>query len=200
MTHFQGGLYPTVALSDAFNTIAHVAAAHMAYAAFPQLPAFLGFAIVSVATGVGTLRFGFSESLFAKANGDLAHLSAFLGLPLVGVTFAHAGELWKLTPSTFMVVCVCGSVFSDIARSFSEKTKELVKKIINLAAFIGPIACICYDRGDTTLALAAILFVVAGVVVGSDHHSTILGVRRVNIFHYMLGTASYGIAMGLSRL
>lgn len=51
-----------------------------------RIDAVLGFALVAVAAFVGTLRFGFSETLFAQANGDLADAAAYIGLPLIGYT------------------------------------------------------------------------------------------------------------------
>ena len=67
--------YPSVALSDSFNAAAHLAAAAAAQTAQPQLPAWLGFALVALAAAVGTLRFGFYPSIFAQANDDLARLA-----------------------------------------------------------------------------------------------------------------------------
>jgi hypothetical protein len=75
----RGGLYPTIAVSDAVNCVGHAWAAHHAYhAGAPD--AALGFACVAEAALVGTLRFGFSERLLARANSDLADLAAFVGL------------------------------------------------------------------------------------------------------------------------
>ena len=76
-------LYPSVAISDAFNTGCHGAAAVLALrSASPGGEvACTGFALVAVASLVGTLRFGFSSKLFAPANEALADLAAFVGLP-----------------------------------------------------------------------------------------------------------------------
>jgi hypothetical protein len=199
-THFQGGLYPTVAVSDAFNTLCHAAAAYISYVAFPSQPASLGFALVVVAAAIGTLRFGFSESLFAKANEDLAQLAAYTGLPLVGLTFIHVGGLWSFACSDYIVICVCGAVLTAISRSLSAKVEELLKILLNVFAFIGPTAWVGYLRGDTELVLAVVLFAVAGIAVKPERHSTLFGMRRENIFHYMIGVASYGMAKGLSRI
>ena len=76
-------LYPTIALSDAYNTITHVLAGIATY----HLNEFigLGFFLVAAASFIRTLRFGFSEKAFAKANGELATIAAFIGLPLIGI-------------------------------------------------------------------------------------------------------------------
>ena len=81
--HSQGGLYPTIAVSDAFNVAGHVFAAALAREKGNTLAA-IGFSTVALAGTVGVFRFGFSESLFAAANGYLADVAAFIGLPLVG--------------------------------------------------------------------------------------------------------------------
>ena len=78
----RDGLYPTVAISDAFSATAHAWAAWRAFQA-GALEAAAGFGIVAAASFVGVLRFGYSETLFEQANADLADLSAYLGLPLV---------------------------------------------------------------------------------------------------------------------
>merc|ERR1711934_754741 len=95
--HSHERKYPSVALSDSFNAAAHLAAAAAAQTAQPQLPAWLGFALVALAAAVGTLRFGFYPSIFAQANDDLARLAGFLGLPLVGLSFAQLSGSWPLS-------------------------------------------------------------------------------------------------------
>ena len=64
----MGKLYPSIAVSDAFSSAAHLVAATVAREAHPDKPAWVGFAIVAVASFIGTLRFGFSEKYFSKAN------------------------------------------------------------------------------------------------------------------------------------
>jgi hypothetical protein len=80
------GLYPTVAISDAFNAFCHLLAAVIVYQRGNSL-AMIGFLTVAFAATVGVLRFGFNEDRYALANGHLADLSAFVGLPCVGISF-----------------------------------------------------------------------------------------------------------------
>ena len=65
---------PTVAVSDAFNVAGHLLGAQVVWERDDKAAA-LGFLLIAVAATVGVLRFGFSERLFAKANGDLADLA-----------------------------------------------------------------------------------------------------------------------------
>ena len=83
-------LYPTVAVSDAFNFAGHAAAAALVWHA--HRPAALGFLLVAAAAAAGTARFAvFGEnSASARLNDDLANVAAFVGLPCVGLSFALA--------------------------------------------------------------------------------------------------------------
>ena len=44
---------------------------------------------------------------------------------------------------------------------------------------------------------AVALFAFAGVVIKPEREERIMGIRREDIFHYMIGVASYGMALGL---
>jgi len=77
-------LYPTIAVSDAFQSLLHFYAASLC----PVPTASLGLFTVGVAGSVGVLRFGLDEGTYATANGALADVAGFVGLPLVGVAFA----------------------------------------------------------------------------------------------------------------
>jgi hypothetical protein len=197
MAKFQGGLYPTVAVSDAFNCMAHAAAAVLAHNSAPLSPAAIWFAMVALAAFVGTLRFGFSESLFARANGDLANLCAYLALPLVGISFAMQAELISLGCGEQILFTALGACTAMAANSISDGTQELMKILLNLVMFVFPIVLCAWRSGDHELGAAVALFAVAGVAVGPDRHSFLIGVRRENWFHYMIGVASYGMARSL---
>ena len=107
--HFQGGLYPTVAISDAFNTACHLYAASVV--AQSNVLAAYGFFLVALASGLGTVRFAFSESMFAQVNLDMAEVAAFVGLPLIGMTSLRPFVLsvlqyrWPWDP-TLNVLCL----------------------------------------------------------------------------------------------
>lgn len=194
---FQGGLYPSVAVSDAFNTITHVIAAFTALTLQPDEPAWMGFGLVAFAAAIGTLRFGFSESLFAKTNEDLANLAAFLGLPLVGISFARMGGMITMSSFDLLVFIVTGAALATAAQSLPDKVQHLSKVIVNVFLFIGPIAYVAYSRNDNIVLGSVALFAIAGIVVKPERHEYLLGMRREDWFHYMIGAASYGIAGGL---
>jgi hypothetical protein len=162
-----------------------------------------GFFTVALAAFVGVLRFGFSESIFANANSHLADVAAFVGLPLVGLTFMHADLAGKYIPWNY-----CGSInpvqftlilvlLETISRSFNKKLRELSKIVANLIGFVGPVVVSAVMRNDYNTLFAILLFVVAGLVITPDRHRCILGVRCENWFHYCIGISAVVIAKGL---
>ena len=44
--------------------------------------------------------------------------------------------------------------------------------------------------------LGVVLFLVGGLAIKPDRENSLLGVRRENIFHFLLGTAFYLISIG----
>ena len=187
-------LYPSIAISDAVNAAGHALAAHMLWSS--ERLAALGFLIVALAASVGVLRFGFDERTFTQANSDLAELSAFVGLPLVGAAFAQrSGLVGRGGDASIVVGCVITCV---LARSLARGTKELAKILLNLVLFLMPVAYHSYTSNDKRTGAAIAAFAVAGIVIGSDHDRLLFGVRRVNIFHYAIGACSYSIAFGLA--
>lgn len=194
-------MYPTIAVSDAFNTACHAWAAHHALAC-GELEAALGFGIVAAASGVGTARFGLSEDAFAQANGDLAHLAAFLGLPLVGLGFVQhlpqndflPGEM---TADQRLIAVVVASVVGSATLGLADNAAEVAKIIFNVGCFVLPILAVASHFENTAAGCGVVVFAIGAVVVGPDRHRYILGMRRENWFHYMIGLAALLIATGL---
>lgn len=195
---FGGGLYPTVAVSDAVNFIGHAWAARQAYIA-DEPDAALGFALVAEAAMVGTLRFGFSERLLAQANGDLADLAAYVGLPLVGLSFAQkvGGIVVPCEQKAAGIVMLAS--LGAVCRSLPEKSQELAKVLLNVVCFVAPILAYSFAVEDYQTGLGVLLFALAGIGVGADRESCLLGVRRENWFHYMIAASAVSLAAGLAR-
>jgi hypothetical protein len=157
----------------------------------------IGFITVAIAGAIGVLRFGFSESLFAKANGDLADLAAFVGLPLVGYSFALKGKLFDTAMWNICILIMTLITLENISRSFTSQLRELSKIITNFVCFVIPVFMTCYANNDM-IGLSAIgLFVFAGLVITADRHKLIFGVRCENWFHYCIGIAAVYIAKSL---
>ena len=193
-----GGLYPTVALSDAVNCIGHAWAAKQAYAV-GEPDAALGFALVAEAALVGTLRFGMSERLLAKANGDLADLAAFVGLPLIGLSFAQRWARVVLPCDTKAAAIVGLAGLGAVCRSLPDNLQELAKVLLNVVCFVGPVLAYGHAVEDYQTIFGVLLFAVAGVAVGADRNSCIFGMRRENWFHYMIAVSAVLLAAGLAK-
>ena len=187
-----GGLYPTIAISDAFNVAAHAYAAHLASSA-GNLPAMLGFLTVCAAGTVGTARFAFDENL-ADLNSDLADVAAFVGLPLVGSSFFRGVMADKFEVYSFVVLLV---MVEALTRTFGKELRDLSKVFTNLLFFVGPVAQANYFSQDWVPLLGITIFALAGIVITADRERYLFGVRRENLFHYAIGSAAVLIAMGL---
>ncbi len=191
----QGGLYPTIAISDAFNALGHLIAASIAYEREYYVAA-MGFLTVVVAATVGVLRFGFNELKYAQANGDLADISGFIGLPCVGISFLTfiPALNFNVNPG---VIAVLLTIIEAGSRSFPPQLRELAKILVNVCFFVLPVLIASILEKNWGTFLSIVLFVVAGLVVKPERHQYLFGIRRENIFHYMIGVAALGISVGL---
>lgn len=193
----SAGLYPTVAISDAFNAILHLIAAYISFH-YQNYLACIGYLTVCFAATIGVLRFGFNENRYAATNGHLADLSAFVGLPCVGYTFLRRIsylQSWNnhLNPTVLMVSL---AIIEASSRNFKPNYRDLVKIFVNLLFFVLPVTISSILGKDWVTFAAIIFFVFAGLVVKPERHQYLFGVRRENLFHYMIGIAAYFIALG----
>jgi hypothetical protein len=143
----------------------------------------VGFLTVALAGFVGVLRFGFSESMFAQANGDLADVAGFVGLPIVGLSqvLSYRGNLslsWSAFATHDKVVMIMALVcMQAVSRSLSPAARELQKIVTNLLFFVVPTAIIAQQKESMDALLGIIVFALAGIVITADRHKCILGVR-----------------------
>jgi hypothetical protein len=218
-----GQLYPTVALSDAFNAIGkthvidtprmwgtnslssnvayclcfcvgHLCAAFIAVKNGQEI-AGLGFLSVWLAAIVGVLRFGVSEKLFEQANSDLANLAGFVGYPLIGMSFV--AKHFKALDINVVFIGFMLVAWETLTRSFLERNKEAAKLVTNILFFVGPIIAVCQATEDYYTLGALIAFVLAGIVITPHHENRIFGVRCVDWFHYIIGSTACMFAQGL---
>ena len=189
----QGGLYPSIAISDLYNGVAHLYAASLVGSG----RASLGFYIVACASLVGTLRFGFSESLFAKMNGSLAEYAAYVGLPLIGLSTWRAGDYGAELPSDGAVI-VGLSLCHIMAQSLPGTMKEVMPVVVNVFFFVALLGMDAMRKENHYQLLSIATFLVGTVVIGDARDSFLLNVRNENWFHYFLGTSAIMMAMCLS--
>eukprot|EP01079_Euglenida_sp_SAG-EU17-18_P006243 gene6243-6065_t len=131
-----GTLYPSVAVSDTFNAICHGAAAYKSFSVDPTGTAWAGFATVALAATIGVLRFGISERRFKDANDKLATLSAYMGLPLVGLSFLVRMLSLPVWLTQGPAAAAAGACLAAIANSLTEPANELSKVLVNLVLFM----------------------------------------------------------------
>jgi len=206
---FPYGLYPTIALSDACIVVAVAAAAlHALYGVSPaQTNAAAGCCIVGLAAGFGVLRFGVNESEFGQVHNYFSQLAGFVGLPMVGFCFfpvqSDAGidalmsllpKLPTLSAADFVLIL---ALLSVVAKRLPPKVYSMTEVVINLFLFVLPVASRAYLKGDRLTLSAVGIFMFASLVIGPDRYAYILGMRRINWFHYLIAIAVYLITLGL---
>lgn len=192
-------LYPTIALSDAYNTMMHVCACKITYSHNEFIG--LGFLLVAVASFIGTLRFGFSEKAFATANNRMASVAALVGLPAIGIAnierlLYSSNNLESSSNFQSATTLIALVIFQVCINSiFTEAVKEAVTVLINLGLFVLPTLYDGYLRNSSVEIMSVVLFLVGAVVIGTDREKCFLGMRCENWFHYCLGTSAYFMAM-----
>jgi len=196
---FAMTLYPSIAVSDSFNALANVGAAYIAHKA--ECPhAQLGFLLVTIASVSGVIRFGISES-WEDVNSYLSDLVAFFGLPLVGHQFVllHTkhNKLLDLLALSLVLEC-CTRTDQDAGEATTERQLAIV--CLNIFSFIGPALFTSWRSREFCTAIGAVLFVIAGVGIGGDRDETLLGVRRMNLFHYFIGASGVMLGLGLKKV
>ena len=119
---------------------------------------------------------------------------AFAGLPLVGLHFGRAAPLFAPYCPASLHAAVGFAAVLSVRRSFSDGADEVAKVPFNVVCFVGPVAAAAIAASDNRQLAGIALFLVAAVPVGADRHTCLCGVRRENVFHYLIGVASLLIA------
>ena len=92
-------------------------------------------------------------------------------------------------PDAFSFAVFCSAVCSA-RRSAPEAADEVLKILFNVGAFVVPVAGAAHAAEDKLTLAAIATFVIAAVPIGPDRHACLLGVRKENIFHYLIGAAA----------
>ena len=162
-------LYPTIALSDAYNTITHVLAGIATY----HLNEFigLGFFLVAAASFIGTLRFGFSEKAFGKANGELATIAAFIGLPLIGIANIERinSDIDNTSYQSSTTIILLLFLYIFATSIVSDSIKEVLILLVNVVLFVAPVYYEGYYRGSNMEIFAITLFIILISVKASEN-------------------------------
>ena len=155
--------------------------------------------IVGMAAAFGVLRFGVSEK-FTGVNQDLATMSKFVGLPLVGLEFGHKAMYGSTTPLDLVLMDFFGLVMLEAITRSLIKDREGLSVLFNLAFVISPIGYFAFVKNDFYTLLALVGFIVGAVGIGASFEKRIAGIRRVDWFHYIIGTTWFVLACRLVSL
>jgi hypothetical protein len=189
-------LYPTIAISDAFQSLSHFYAASLIYQI--NFPAALGLASVGVAGSVGTLRFSLDEKRFETQNNALADIAGFAGLPLVGLYFMSI--YLEMAKEANVLALFFTLLFIETAtRGGKKENKELMVGIINATLFIAPTLYHAITTSNTYLGLSVGIFVLGGVVITPARNKLFMGVICENWFHYCIGTSAVMLATAIKN-
>jgi hypothetical protein len=147
--------------------------------------ALLGFLLPAAAATAGVIRFGLDPSAEA-AHLWLSQASAFLGLPLLGVTALALGRGWQWSRANWGRVLLGLCAFFELFRQFNQL--EDYRLLLNLATLL----LIAYSgavqwpkRAPVAVASAVVgLFLLAGLAVGTQ--GFIGPLRRIDLFHALL--------------
>lgn len=187
-------VYPSIAVSDGFNSACCFYAASLALSK-GRGDAACGIGMVAVASAIGTARFALGGKTLAWGNSFGADLAASFGIPLLGLGFARARHLWPdvlPTAASGSVTSLPSSLLYALGVSFVVTrllaSNKKLKELYLTASGVASLGMVLHAEKLSAEALRAVgLFLVAAVVVGNDRHRTIFGIRRENVFHYLLG-------------
>jgi hypothetical protein len=215
-------LYPSIALSDIYNMSCFFSGAWILLGkALPpvlmqlinKVPGLLvpslgfnkqeylgaccGMIIVGLAAMFGVLRFGISEHKFIGANKDVATMAKFVGLPLVGLDFGHSVLYGTPTPVLMVLVqLMCLVLFETVTRSLVSD-REGLTVLFNLGLVISPVIYFAHIKNDVITLVAMIVFLIGALGIGDSFEKRIAGIRRVDWFHYIIGSTWFVLACRL---
>ena len=118
---------------------------------------------------------------------------------LVGLSFAQKLGSVEIPCGQKTAAIVTLASLGSLCRSLPESSQELAKVILNVVCFVAPVLAQSYSVDDYQTGFGVLLFALAGVGVGADRESCLLGFRRENWFHYMIAVSAVILAVGLGH-
>jgi len=217
-----GTLYPTVAISDGWMVLTHLYASHTCYGAM-LYPAATALMWIAITAAIGCLRFGYNETVFRPMHGHCSDIAGFSAIPIIGLQFYGLDDEFCMLPLIIFPlsrllrmkkgdeVTRCPAADATFGPSetppchsrrcfYAVQVEQAAKIAVNVACFVLPVLLFAYETRDRICYLTCLVFVINGIFIGTDCHSYIFGVRRVNIFHYVLGASMCLMAVRLCRV
>ncbi|XDD51020.1 hypothetical protein AB3N59_04360 [Leptospira sp. WS92.C1] len=167
---------------------------------YPRSAGFLGFFVIGISAGLGTIHFlgiGILDPVYRFAVG----LSGFVGVPLIGTAFYHLGIKKLEKKSLYPIAGILFLIY--IAFAYVIPFPLLSTILGGLAMATAIFACIRKNSGGNKVAalygiLGAILFILAGLVIGTTGSRG--PILNVDLFHIVLAVAVYSLSVSLKRL
>ena len=190
------GMYPTIAISDAFNAYAHYWAAATCLEGGQPFAA-VGFGSVALAALVGTARFALSERL-EPYNTLLANFAGAVGMPLLGAHFVSTLLAQPLTLGAGVFLALALTTLSMFNRTTGRDYKN-DETLLQVVAYVIPAAVWGVQQRSAHVLAALVVGIVGALVIGpSSTECSFCGVRNANLFHYALGAGALLLAKGLN--
>ena len=182
----------STALSDAILSYVSYAAAYKTMST--NTSATVGFVIIGTAAFIGTIRFGLQNPRtdIISFHKFLSWMGSAIAVPYIAAAY-HKQESSNLLASVHIV---SGFALVATQKFLSERQKRLCTEAVSSYAVIS-ILTLSLVTSNNAGAFGAICYVIAGLIVGTDGHISI--VPRVDIFHYVLVIATLSLMQGLRR-
>ncbi|GBF49658.1 putative membrane protein [Leptospira ryugenii] len=188
-------------LSDLFLSIVSlwIASRFWALSSVAARASFLGFGIIGISAGLGSLHFAgltFHDPLYHF----FVAMSGAVAVPLIGLAFFHLG-IKSLSQNFFLIKVLSMTIgFLIFTYVFPFGLYQTIVGAVSMLVVI--IVCLKKigreQKGALLGLLGAVLFIVAGLVIGTK------GARgpilNVDIFHVMLAFANYALGTSIQRL
>ncbi|MDF3819571.1 hypothetical protein P3G55_06655 [Leptospira sp. 96542] len=164
----------------------------------PNRAAMYAFIIIGISAGLGSIHFlGIFE--FDSIYRFFVNASGAVAVPLIGVAFYHL-TFRKLTENFFLIkllsITIVFIVFVYLYPVPLYAT--IVGGVSMLIIILGSMTKLKQNRKPSLFAiLGAILFITAGLVVGTTGERA--GILNVDIFHIMLALANYCFLIALRK-
>lgn len=185
----------SVAISDLFLCLSSFYAAAAFYGKHSFSGAF-GFFLIAVAAFFGVLRYSISHETFVGVNQTLASFAGHIGLPLVGFAFIEDRIPVSTAPFVTGVLLVLSLYVQARHDDFAEDYSTIMG-VLGQICIIGS-GLIGYTPPFETLG-GSLMIIVGGIVIGTHETQTILGIRKVNLFHYCFGISNILLVLAFQK-
>ena len=190
---FQMPRQISTAFSDLFLALVSYFCVSRTYTS--SLSATVGFFVIAVAASIGVFKFSSSNPspALVEYHTFLSWMSSSLAVPYIAAAYHRQEE------SVFISTVHLATGFGLVAchKFLSESTKAIATEAISSYAVISVLA-LSLLKGNHGGFLGAACYIVGGALIGTK--GSLLGIPRVDIFHYLIAMANYALMTGLYKI